>query len=470
MIRFVAIGIHLFSLITIAVISFFVLTRLKSSKREYFLLYMICGFLYVLGAMLEIIATTIDGGLIGWRITYLGGMLAAPMFIVFIQKYYEKPFPKLANFAIFASAAFVVLLTWTSRWHDLIYSSAHLYTDDAVRSVLVWGITRGVLWPAAVIQPALCMIISLVVLICKAPRSDARQRKKLYILIFCAAIPGISQILTLLNLYISGMYYTTVLIPLGSVLVYYGLFKYDLLENEETIRSQNWLKDMITNISHDLKTPLAVLSVKIEKLLHTIPAGTELARDAQTAYNKSFDLQRIIQNLIEVTRIESTQSLYKPEWMPLHDLLPNIQERYGDYAESAGLFFDVTGGGNALIFADPVKIWSVFDNIIYNAVRHTQNGGIAVSAKIDKDAVMITVTDTGCGITPEHLPHVFERFYKAASNRGSNTGDSGLGLYIVKNVMEGFGGRVRIESEPGAGTSVILVFMKKVEINGGCKT
>ena len=241
-----------------------------------------------------------------------------------------------------------------------------------------------------------------------------------------------------------------------------------MLENEETIRSRNWLKEMIANISHDVKTPLTILSLNLEKLCTSSPGAPNYSRDIQIAYEKSLDLQRLLQNLIEVTRIESagplSRLLYKCEWISQNAMLSNIQKKYGDYLESTGLHLDVTGSGeDVLIYADPDKVWSVFDNIIYNAVRHTESGGLSIAAECAGEFQVITVKDTGCGIAPEHLPHIFERFYKVTADRGVKGGESGLGLFIVKSIMESFQGRVEIQSEVGVGTSVLLFFAQKSE-------
>lgn len=116
---------------------------------------------------------------------------------------------------------------------------------------------------------------------------------------------------------------------------------------------------------------------------------------------------------------------------------------------------------DAEISTDPQKIWSVFDNIIYNAVRYTASGSVTITAHKEASSVTVTIADTGCGISPEHLPKIFERFYRASPARGTKDGESGLGLYIVKSVMEGCGGSAEIKSRPDEGTSIILRFPAK---------
>lgn len=232
-------------------------------------------------------------------------------------------------------------------------------------------------------------------------------------------------------------------------------------ERTKDIRNvNNAMKELVGNISHDLKTPLTVLGINLQNLSRRIRASgdAENQRHVEVAYNKCLDLQRLIQNMFEASRIETGQALYEWGWTSVRELLIQAREKYSVFLEGEGLFLDIKYNKDAEIIVDPQKIWSVFDNIIYNAVRYTEKGGvISITAKTGDSAVDVVVTDTGSGIAPEHLPRIFERFYKVSPGRGGS-GDSGLGLYIVKSVMEGIGGSVRAESEPGKGTSVILTF------------
>ncbi|MCL2397161.1 MAG: ATP-binding protein [Defluviitaleaceae bacterium] len=460
--RTIAILIHVLSLLTVAVMGYFVITRLKSIKREYFILIAFFTYISLLGIIFEMMANTVDGGLLGWRLVYLGGMMLAPLFLMFVQHYCEIHLPKIINILAFATALGIIALTWTTHLHNLIHESAQLYPGGSPGPGLtVWGATNGILWPVVVIHPSVCMILVFYILYKKSKTASKTQRKRLWVLVAFAAPPGISQVLTFFDLSIIGMHWNGILAPIALVVLYFGLSRYDLMENEETIRAQSWLRDMIANISHDIKTPLTVLSANIEKLLETSPNDPEYPRDIQIAYNKNLDLQRLIQNLIEVTRIEAAQNLYKPEWVPLSSVLVGVQKKHGDYLESMGLYLDISGNAGEEephIYTDPIKLWSVFDNIIYNAARHTEHGGISITAKTAKDSTTIAITDTGCGIAEKHLPHIFDQFYKTEADRGSKAGESGLGLYIVKSIMEGCGGTVGMQSQENIGTTILLTF------------
>ena len=236
-------------------------------------------------------------------------------------------------------------------------------------------------------------------------------------------------------------------------------------ERTRELRSTNEaMKELTVNISHDLKTPLTTVILNLEKLTkrEREPGMEEYRRCIGIAYDKGLDLQRITQNLFEISRIESGQSLYKPEWISLRVLFPKTQEKYESFLESRGLSFeikDVAAGHESVeIYADPERIWSVFDNVIYNAARHTKTGGVTVSVEVREENLDIIISDTGEGIANQHLPHIFERFYKVSKARSG--GDSGVGLYIVKSIMEGCGGSATARSEAGKGTSIILTFLR----------
>jgi signal transduction histidine kinase len=246
------------------------------------------------------------------------------------------------------------------------------------------------------------------------------------------------------------------------ILLYFGVFKYDLLENEETIRSQNWLKDMIGNISHDLKTPLTILGQYLEILDDNTITLDELERTdyVHIAYNKNLNLQRLIRNLFEITRIESSQLVYNMEWQSAEDLASELEDKYAKFLASMDLSFSAICHKPCLIYLDRDKIWSVFNNIVFNAIRHTPHGGsISVTMQYSPDDIAsgvctITIADTGEGIEKQHLPHIFERFYKAS--RARNTGDSGIGLYIDQTNVHNMGGNITVESEPNKGTAFAI--------------
>lgn len=245
-----------------------------------------------------------------------------------------------------------------------------------------------------------------------------------------------------------------------------GLVEQRTAELDQTNRrlsaSQAALREMIGNISHDLKTPLTVLNNYLELLEDGAMSGGERERAEylSIAYHKNLDLQRLIRNLFEVTRLEGGTASYRIQEIFVGQLLEEALQKYADQARDSGIAFTaVCDREDLTLWADGDKIWSVLDNLVYNALRHTPQGGsITLTARQSGERTEIRVADTGEGISPAHLPHIFERFYKASPARGEKNGSSGLGLYIVKTVTEAMGGMVAVESQPGKGAVFILTF------------
>lgn len=232
--------------------------------------------------------------------------------------------------------------------------------------------------------------------------------------------------------------------------------------NEQLEASQAALQEMISNISHDLKTPLTVLNNYLELLGDEMIASSEQERTEYLgiAYHKNLDLQRLIHNLFEVTRMEGGTAVYHPEWVSAGKLMVEADRKYGDLVRDKGITFLARAEGMLELQLDKNKIWSVLDNLVYNALRHTPEGGsisLCISRDVDNRAAL-RVSDTGEGIAAAHLPHIFERFYKVSPERGEKDGSSGLGLYIVKTTAEAMGGSVRVESTLGKGTVFTVTF------------
>ena len=235
--------------------------------------------------------------------------------------------------------------------------------------------------------------------------------------------------------------------------------------SEEKLQYDKESKELISNISHDLKTPLTVLNNYLELLGDDAIASNEKERAEYIgiAYHKNLDLQRLIHNLFEVTRMEAGTAVYRLEWVEGSRLLEEAGSKYGDLIRDKELSFSVGADCAAELLIDRHKIWSVLDNLVYNALRHTPKGGsISLNLCEAGQRAKLVVADTGEGIGAEHLPHIFQRFYKVSPERGEKDGSSGLGLYIVKNTAEAMGGTVEVDSRPGKGTVFTLTFPARV--------
>jgi two-component system phosphate regulon sensor histidine kinase PhoR len=238
----------------------------------------------------------------------------------------------------------------------------------------------------------------------------------------------------------------------GAVLVIHDLTE---LRRLEAIR-----RDFVANVSHELKTPLTSISGYAETLL-SLPPEPEMARVfLGTILTNARRMQRLVDDLLDLSRIESGR------WQPNRievDVAAAAREAWTVVSarpESRQVEFAVEVQPDAeKLCADPDAMRQVLTNLLDNSLRHTPAGGsIACLSRRDGDGTVIAVRDNGAGITREHLPRIFERFYRADTARSRQEGGTGLGLAIVKHLVDAHGGRVAAESERGRGTTVTCWF------------
>ena len=211
--------------------------------------------------------------------------------------------------------------------------------------------------------------------------------------------------------------------------------------------------EVLSIVAHDLRNPLAGINLYAHLLEDSLPPG-ERARDhVQKIYQLSEQADRLIQDLLDVSRMESGQLRVESRAVsvegivyPALDML-RAGARQGGIALEAGIV-----GGGSLVTADPGRIIQVLSNLIGNAIKFSPRGGrVTVQAEPRGTEVLFSVTDTGPGIDPEHLSHVFDRFWQA---RRATRAGAGLGLAIAKGIVEAHGGCIWVESELGKGAIV----------------
>ncbi len=227
----------------------------------------------------------------------------------------------------------------------------------------------------------------------------------------------------------------------------------------ETVR-----RDFVANVSHELRTPLTVVSGFAETLQDPSLAADDRDRFAATILANTRRMQRIVDDLLDLSRMESGG--WRPN--PVHaDIRAVVQEIFSgarsladqhEIALVSALPADVSS-----VYADPTALRQVLSNLVDNALRHTTSGSVNIAARDDGDGVLLCVRDTGAGISAEHLPRIFERFYRVDAARSRHDGGTGLGLAIVKHMVEAHGGRVHAESSTGGGTTICVFFPAPVE-------
>jgi two-component system phosphate regulon sensor histidine kinase PhoR len=219
-------------------------------------------------------------------------------------------------------------------------------------------------------------------------------------------------------------------------------------------------RDFVANVSHELKTPLTSISGYAETLLED-NADPEISRRfLSTILANARRMQRLVDNLLDLAKLEAGHWQPEPEPVDIASVAREIWTDLRDRPTNRSIGFDVDVPDEAkTVVADSDAIGQVLTNLIDNALRYTPPGGhIICRAQLDNGGVAISVSDTGSGIVSEHLPRIFERFYRSDPSRSRDEGGTGLGLAIVKHLVEAHGGRVSAMSERGAGTTITCWF------------
>ena len=233
-----------------------------------------------------------------------------------------------------------------------------------------------------------------------------------------------------------------------------------VLDLTERRRLETVRRDFVANVSHELKTPLTVIGGFAETLGDPHLAPADRARFVDLVIGNTTRMQRIVDDLLDLSRYES--SAWTPHAVDV-DVATMIDDLFEPLRESAArrnisLIADVDPEAH-IVHVDQTALRQILANLIDNATRYTSAGRISVQASRSTDGgVTIAVRDTGVGIASEHLPRIFERFYRVDPGRSRSDGGTGLGLAIVRHLVEAHGGRVSAESQVGAGTTVFVGF------------
>jgi signal transduction histidine kinase len=218
-------------------------------------------------------------------------------------------------------------------------------------------------------------------------------------------------------------------------------------------------RDFVANVSHELRTPLTIVGGFAETLVDDDPPPENRRQFAATILTNTQRMQRIVDDLLDLSRIESGGWVPKPAEVDLRSVAAEVFSDNESAATAKGLRVQSSIPDNAsYAYADRTALRQILSNLVENAIRHTSSGGLTVFAERDAGGVWIGVTDTGEGIPADHLPRIFERFYRADHGRGREQGGTGLGLAIVRHLTEAHGGRVKAESAVGVGTTIRAFF------------
>ena len=224
------------------------------------------------------------------------------------------------------------------------------------------------------------------------------------------------------------------------------------LEQEKNKKYEKARTDMIAGISHDLRTPLTAIKGTIKGLLDGVASKPEQQRRfLETAYRRSNDMDMLLNQLFYLSKIETGNMPISMQNIEISDFLQNYIKTKWEYAKENGEKLNInTQGIRECVSADPEQLKRILDNLLENSKKYAQKVPLIIDVDLYRtdNGCSICVKDNGVGVSEEKLPYIFDEFYRGDESRNKKEGN-GLGLYIVKCLMEAMGGNVRAENEDG---------------------
>ena len=235
--------------------------------------------------------------------------------------------------------------------------------------------------------------------------------------------------------------------------------------SEERLTNERQNRELISNISHDLKTPLTAVRGYVEGIIDGVADTPEkMDHYIKTIYNKTNEMTRLVNELTLYSQINTNR-------IPYNFNKINVADYFNDCVEDLSLELQEKDvrlqymnyvADDVMIIADPEQLGRVINNIVGNTLKYldARQGSIHMRIKDVGDFIQVEIEDNGRGIEAKDLPYIFDRFYRADASRNSATGGSGIGLSIVKKIIEDHGGKIWATSKPGIGTIMYFVIRK----------
>lgn len=225
-----------------------------------------------------------------------------------------------------------------------------------------------------------------------------------------------------------------------------------LREDNERLSAINEKQSrFFADITHEIRNPLHTIMASMELLeVGTIDKEKQI-RYIQNARSQAERIGSLFKDLLTLQRYDSDENFIQAQWFDLQRVTGRIEELYIDEANKKGITLHIQKTP-CRVLADAPKIEQVFDNLISNALKYTNEGEVGLEYEIKDRKVYITVFDTGIGIAADHITNLFDRFYRTDKARSRDNGGTGLGLSVVKSILEAHGSEIFVESTPGSGT------------------
>lgn len=226
---------------------------------------------------------------------------------------------------------------------------------------------------------------------------------------------------------------------------------------EKESSSKEFLKNTISDISHQLKTPLAAMNI-YNGIMQNEASSPEIQEFTSLTEQELDRIETLVQNLLKITKLDAGTIILNKKSENVSEMMEEIKKHFLFRAKQEGKQIELTGDDNITLLCDKDWLIQAIDNIVKNALDHTAEGGkIQIEYKQLPSAVQIVIKDNGSGIHPEDLHHIFKRFYRSRFSK--DTQGVGLGLPLAKTIIEELGGSIEVDSELGRGTTFVVNFL-----------
>ena len=237
-----------------------------------------------------------------------------------------------------------------------------------------------------------------------------------------------------------------------------GLILVLISDESEAKRIDAVRRDFVANVSHELKTPIGALGLLSEAILGAKNQPEEVVRFATKMQNEAKRLTDLVQEIIDLSRLQSSDPLQKAFPVEIEDVIREATSQAQISSESRGIYVEIGALASATVIGDRDQLIAAVHNLIENAINYSpENTKVSVSSVIKDGLAEISVTDQGIGIADSEQGRIFERFYRVDPARSRETGGTGLGLSIVKHVALNHGGDVKVWSKEGVGSTFTII-------------
>lgn len=264
----------------------------------------------------------------------------------------------------------------------------------------------------------------------------------------------LSENYTRAQIHVNDFFYDLIMTPIVEKEIFQGLL---ILVNDITNlkHAEQFQKQFTADVSHELKTPLSALIGMSEILLQNDVDDESQNDFIKTIHEEALRLEIMIKDLLTISKMDRLDYELTKSNVSIKELIKKVTQLMKNPIENKGLKLD-TDIQEAQLFIDQNKFYQVILNLVKNAIAYTDNGTISITGTIVDDTYLLKVKDTGIGIDAIHQPFVFKRFYRVDEARSRDSGGSGLGLSIIKNVVLKHGGQIHLESEKMKGSTFTI--------------